>query len=258
MPSALDNRPLKFNEFKKRIGPVICTSATPGDWEEKSSDQIVEQIIRPTYLVDPKIEIKPVYSEKTDTSQIDDLKEEIKKENRVLVNSLTKKMSEELASYLDDEGIKSKYLHSDIGTMERASILTEFREGKFDVLVGINLLREGLDLPEVSLVAILEADQEGFLRSETAFIQTMGRAARNKTGRVILYADKMTGSMKRAIDEVERRRQIQLKFNKKHNKEPKTIEKEVAPLINLAEIVEDETKSDRSRKKNKNSKKRDN
>lgn len=241
LPSAIDNRPLNFSEFDERVDQIIYTSATPSDYERTKSSVIAQQIIRPTYLVDPEIEIKKVYNKKTDTSQIDDLEKEIAKvinrEERVLVNALTKKNAEELSSYFNENGIKSKFMHSDTGTVERSEILTEFREGQFNVLVGVNLLREGLDLPEVSLVAILEADQEGFLRSETSFIQTMGRAARNIKGRVILYADKVTGSMKRAIDEVNRRRKIQLEYNRKHGKKPKTIKKDIKPLIDLEELT---------------------
>jgi excinuclease ABC subunit B len=241
LPSAIDNRPLNFEEFDKRVGQVIYTSATPSDYERKHSDLITEQIIRPTYLVDPKVTIEKVFNKKSGESQIDHLEKEIaeiiKSGERVLVNALTKKMAEELANYFNENDIKSKFMHSDTGTVERSEILTEFRKGKFNVLVGVNLLREGLDLPEVSLVAILEADQEGFLRSETSFIQTMGRAARNIKGRVILYANKVTGSMRRAIDEVERRRKIQLEYNRKHDKKPKTIKKEIKPLIDLEELT---------------------
>lgn len=248
LPSAIDNRPLNFEEFEKRVGQIIFTSATPGEYERENSKCIVEQIIRPTYLVDPQVEIKKVYDNQTNTSQIDHLEKEIEKiiakKERVLVNALTKKNAEELATYFSDKGIKSKFMHSDTGTMERSDILTEFREGKFSVLVGVNLLREGLDLPEVSLVAILESDQEGFLRSETSFIQTMGRAARNVKGRVILYADKITGSMKRAINEVNRRRKIQLEFNRKYNKKPKTIKKDIKPLIDLKKLTNEENNNE--------------
>ena len=239
LPSALDNRPLKFSEFLERVGQVIFTSATPGPYERKNSSLIVEQIIRPTYLLDPKVEIKPIYDAKKDVSQIDDLIEEIKKtikeKERVLVNALTKKMAEELSEFLNSKGISSRYMHSETKTLERAKILVDFRKGKFNVLVGVNLLREGLDLPEVSLVAILDADKEGFLRSETSFIQTMGRAARNVRGRVILYADNLTGSIKHAVREVERRRKIQLEYNRKHHIKPETIRKKIKDLIDITD-----------------------
>lgn len=225
LPSAFDNRPLKFEECEKLIPQCIFVSATPSPWELKMSQQVVEQLIRPTGLVDPKITVKPA------THQVDDLLEEIKKrvekKQRVLVTTLTKRMAENLAEYLQDLGIRVRYLHSEIETIERSKILRELRMGKFDVLVGINLLREGLDLPEVSLVAILDADKEGFLRSETSIIQMSGRAARNVDGEVILYADKVTGSMKKALRETERRRRIQLEYNKKHGITPKTIEKKI-------------------------------
>lgn len=237
LPSALDNRPLNFNEFEKLIGQVVFTSATPGIFELKNSSQVVEQIIRPNGLVDPEIAIRPVFNFKNNTNQINDLIKEIQKvkknQGRIIVNTLTKKMAEDLSEFLKKKKIKNQYLHSDIKTLDRAEILTNFRRGIFDVLVGVNLLREGLDLPEVHLVAILDADKEGFLRSETSLIQTMGRAARNVKGKVILYADKITGSIKRTIDECNRRREIQLKYNKKHGITPKTIEKEVKELIKL-------------------------
>ena len=215
LPSALDNRPLKFPEFEKLIKQTIYVSATPGPYEmEKTGGKVVEQIIRPTGLLDPIIEVKPV------ENQIDDLIENIhktiEKKERVLVTTLTKRMAEDLTDYLSENGIKVKYLHSDIKTIERSEIIRDLRLGKFDVLIGINLLREGLDLPEVSLIAILDADKEGFLRSETSLIQTIGRAARNSKGHVIMYADKITRSMKKAIDETERRRKIQTEFNEKH------------------------------------------
>jgi len=237
LPSALDNRPLKFSEFEKRTGQTIFTSATPGPFELNNSSQVVEQIIRPTHLVDPPIEIRKVFDKKKNYSQIDDLIKEIaaitKKNERVLVNTLTKKMAEELAEFLISKGIKSRYMHSETKTLERAEILTAFRKGEFDILVGVNLLREGLDLPEVSLVAILDADREGFLRSETSLIQTMGRAARNLAGKVILYADNLTDSMKRAISEASRRSKAQLVYNKKHKIKPKSIEKAVEELIDV-------------------------
>ncbi len=237
LPSALDNRPLKFKEFLERIGQTIFTTATPQEFEKKKSSQIVELIIRPTGLVDPPIVLKKVFDKKTNTSQIDDILKEIKtivKNNeRAIINVLTKKMAEDLNDYLLKQNIKNKYLHSDIKTLERTKILTDFRKGKFNVLVGVNLLREGLDLPEVTLVAVLDADQEGFLRSETSLIQTMGRAARNVKGKVILYANTITSSMQKAIRESERRRKIQLEYNKKHNITPRSIKKEIKNLIDL-------------------------
>ncbi|MAF80123.1 excinuclease ABC subunit B [bacterium] len=240
LPSAKDNRPLKFPEFEKRIGQRIYTSATPGPYEKKHSEQIVEQIIRPTGLVDPKITVRPA------RGQVDDLipriKERVEKKERVLVTTLTKRMAEDLSQYLHDEGIKVTYLHSDVKTLDRIKILTSLRKGSFDVLVGVNLLREGLDLPEVSLVAILDADKEGFLRSETALIQTMGRAARNVRGEVMLYGDFKTGSMKRAIRETERRRKKQLDYNKRHNITPKTIVREISDIIPIKDILDLETK----------------
>ncbi len=235
LPSALDNRPLKFSEFEKMIDQTIFTSATPGAWELKHSSQVVEQIIRPTGLVDPEIEIRPVFNSQTDKSQIDDVISEIRKitinNERAIVNTLTKKMAEDLNDYFKKQGIKSNYLHSDIQTLDRTKILTNFRKGKFNVLIGVNLLREGLDLPEVTLVAILDSDREGFLRSETSLIQTMGRAARNVKGKIILYADSITPSMKRAIDEVNRRRKKQLAYNKKHHITPQSITKNIEEFI---------------------------
>ncbi|MFH0857081.1 MAG: helicase-related protein, partial [bacterium] len=268
LPSAFDNRPLKFPEFEAKVNKVIYTSATPGDYEKRHSENsgIIEQIIRPTGLVDPEIIIKPI------TGQVDDLIERIKKiierNERVLVTTLTKKMAEDLTEYLNEQILCSKggfknmtagtklagkrinadrigainrvsttgeniaeYLHSEVNTIERVKILEDLRKGKFAVLVGVNLLREGLDLPEVSLVAILDADKEGFLRSETSLIQTIGRAARNVRGQVIFYADNITGSMKRAIDETDRRRKIQLDYNKKHHITPRTIKKEIKSII---------------------------
>lgn len=237
LPSALDNRPLKFDEFEKRVGQVIFTSATPAQFELRHSSQVVEQIIRPTGLVDPYIEIRPVFDKKKNVSQIDDIMEELKvitgRKERAIVNVLTKKMAEDLSDFLLKQGFSVNYLHSEIKTLDRTKVLIDFRRGKFDVLVGVNLLREGLDLPEVTLVAILDADREGFLRSESSLIQTMGRAARNVRGKVILYADELTASMKRAIFEVERRRNIQLEYNRKHGIVPKSIEKDVEEFIDL-------------------------
>ncbi|MFW6421317.1 MAG: excinuclease ABC subunit UvrB [Candidatus Bipolaricaulota bacterium] len=228
LPSALDNRPLRFEEFENRINQVIYTSATPGPYEHEHSEQIVEQINRPTGLVDPEVEVRPV------ENQVDDLMAEIEKvtsrDERVLVTTLTKKLAEELTDYFLEMGIKARYLHSEIDTLDRVKILRDLRRGQFNVLVGINLLREGLDLPEASLVAILDADKEGFLRSDTSLIQTMGRAARNVRGKVILYADEITGSMERAIEETRRRREIQLAYNEEHDIEPQTIEKEISDI----------------------------
>ncbi|OGI60333.1 excinuclease ABC subunit B [Candidatus Nomurabacteria bacterium RIFCSPHIGHO2_01_FULL_37_25] len=238
LPSAKDNRPLKYEEFKERIGPVIYTSATPGEQERKESEQIVEQIIRPTGLVDPETIIKPVSEKNAYKGQIQDFIMEtgktIKKGFRVLATTLTKKMAEDLVTYLKNlpagRQVKAEYLHSDIKTMERIKILTQFRKGEFDVLVGVNLLREGLDLPEVALIGILDADKTGFLRSETALIQTIGRAARNSEGKVILYADILTNAMDHALKETTRRRNIQLAYNKKHGIIPKTISKKIKDI----------------------------
>ncbi len=239
LPSALDNRPLRFPEFEKRIGQMIFTTATPGDFEAKNSKQTAEQVIRPTGLVDPEIEIRPVFNKKENYSQINDITAEVIKiaalGERAIINTLTKKQAEDLNTYLSNKGIKSNYLHSDIKTFERTEILMNFREGKFDVLIGVNLLREGLDLPEVTLVAILDADREGFLRSQTSLMQTMGRAARNVKGKIILYADKKTDSMKRAINEAERRRTKQLAYNKKYNITPTTITKKIEEFLDVAE-----------------------
>ncbi len=233
LPAALDNRPLKFDEWKSKVKKTVLVSATPGKWENENSQLFVEQIIRPTGLLDPNVVIKPT------ENQIHDLLAEIKNVinngNRVLVTTLTKKMSEALSDFLLKSGIKTRYLHSDIDTLERIEILRDLRKGEFDVLVGINLLREGLDLPEVQLVAILDADKEGFLRSETSLIQTIGRAARNKDGYVIMYADKYTDSMTKAVQETKRRRALQEEHNRKHNITPKTIEKGITDILELVE-----------------------
>ena len=237
LPSALDNRPLQFNEFESMINQILFVSATPGPYERENEEQEVEQIIRPTGLLDPIVEVRPT------KNQIDDLVTEIykniEKNERVLITTLTKKMSEDLTKYLEELDIKVTYLHSDIDTLERMEIIRDLRLGKYDVLVGINLLREGLDLPEVSLIAILDADKEGFLRSETALIQTIGRAARNKNGRVIMYGDKITKSMDVAIKETNRRRKIQDKFNKEHNIIPKSIIKNIRDVISATHVAEE-------------------
>ena len=242
LPAALDNRPLKFDEWKSKVKQTVLVSATPGKWENENSQLFVEQIIRPTGLLDPNVLIKPT------ENQINDLLSEIKNVinngNRVLVTTLTKKMSEALSDFLLKSGVKTRYLHSDIDTLERIEILRDLRKGEFDVLVGINLLREGLDLPEVQLVAILDADKEGFLRSETSLIQTIGRAARNKDGYVIMYADKLTDSMTKAVQETKRRRALQEEHNRKHNITPKTIEKGITDIL---ELVEKTRASDSSR-----------
>lgn len=229
LPSASDNRPLKPNEFSSRIGNVIYTSATPGSYEREKSAQIVEQIIRPTGLVDPGVVIRPARGQVQDL--IPRIEARAAEGERVLVTTLTKRMAEDLSEYLKEANVKSCYLHSDIKTLDRIRILTELRRGKFDVLVGVNLLREGLDLPEVSLVAVLDADKEGFLRSETSLIQTMGRAARNVRGEVVLYADHVTGSLARAVKETRRRRKLQIAHNRKHGIIPKTIEKEIKNIL---------------------------
>jgi len=234
LPSAKDNRPLTFDEFIERVGPMVFTSATPSDYEFETSRKVVEQVIRPTGLIDPKVDIKPIRESVKYKGQIFDFIEEtekaIKLGGRVLATTLTKKMAEDLSIFLKEKGIKAEYLHSDIKTIDRITILTEFRRGKYDCLVGVNLLREGLDLPEVSLIGILDADKEGFLRSESSLIQTIGRAARNVAGRVILYADNVTGSIGRAIKETDRRRSIQVEYNEKHNITPKTIIKSIRDI----------------------------
>ena len=237
LPSALDNRPLKFDEFVERINQIVYVSATPGPYEMEVETNVAEQIIRPTGLLDPSIEIRPI------KGQMDDLLGEIHKRaaknERVLVTTLTKKMAEDLTEFLKEMGVRVRYLHSDIVTIERAEIIRDLRAGVFDVLVGINLLREGLDMPEVSLVAILDADKEGFLRSDTAMIQTIGRAARNVNGHVIMYADRVTGSMQRAMDETDRRRAVQEAYNIEHHITPKSVSKDVKELIELTKIEED-------------------
>ncbi len=234
LPSALDNRPLNFEEFQERINQAVYVSATPGPFEMEVQTNLAEQIIRPTGLLDPEIEVRPIRGQMDDL--LGEIKERAKKDERVLVTTLTKRMAEDLTNYLREMGVRVRYLHSDVVTIERAEIIRDLRAGVFDVLVGINLLREGLDMPEVSLVAILDADKEGFLRSETAMIQTIGRAARNAHGKVIMYADRMTGSMERAISETDRRRALQKAYNKEHHITPKTIQKSVVDLIELTKI----------------------
>lgn len=236
LPSALDNRPLKFEEFEDKVSQIVYVSATPGPYELEKCETTVQQIIRPTGLLDPIIEVRP------SKGQIDDLISEIRlrmeREERVLVTTLTKKMSEDLTDYLKEVGIKVRYMHSEIKTLERMAILRDLRLGTFDVLIGINLLREGLDLPEVSLVTILDADKEGFLRSERSLIQTIGRAARNSDGRVIMYGDKITDSMDKAIKETERRRAIQIQYNEDHGITPQTIRKKIRDVIEATKVAE--------------------
>ena len=252
LPSAFDNRPLTFEEFAARINQIVYVSATPGKYEMQQAQQVAQQIIRPTGLLDPEVEVRPL------AGQIDDLLSEIRvrieRNERVLVTTLTKRMAENLTEYLREAGVKVRYLHSDIATIERAEIIHDLRAGEFDVLVGINLLREGLDMPEVSLIAILDADKEGFLRSDTALIQTIGRAARNAGGHVIMYGDVITGSMQRAIDETERRRAIQQEYNEEHGIVPKTIVKPIVPLIEMT-LVAAEDKSPYGKKDGKAKKK---
>ncbi len=253
LPSAFDNRPLTFDEFAARINQIIYVSATPGKYELKQAQQVAQQIIRPTGLLDPEIEVRPLKGQMDDL--LGEIKTRIQKKERVLVTTLTKKMAENLTEYLKEVGVKVRYLHSDIATIERAEIIHDLRAGAFDVLVGINLLREGLDMPEVSLIAILDADKEGFLRSDTSLIQTIGRAARNAQGHVIMYADNVTDSMKRAMDETERRREIQQAYNKVHGITPKTIVKPIKPLIETTLVAESTAKYETNGKKKKLTKK---
>ncbi|KRM95855.1 excinuclease ABC subunit B [Liquorilactobacillus aquaticus DSM 21051] len=242
LPSALDNRPLTISEFEKHINQIVYMSATPGPYEQAQTDEIVQQIIRPTGLLDPIIEIRPIMGQMDDL--VGEINKRVERNERVFITTLTKKMSEDLTDYLKELRIKVKYLHSDIKTLERTKIVRDLRLGKFDVLVGINLLREGIDVPEVSLVAILDADKEGFLRSERSLVQTVGRAARNENGRVIMYADKVTDSMKAAIDETKRRRSIQERYNKEHHIVPKTIKKKVRDLISITKPVKNGRKKE--------------
>ena len=239
LPSARDNRPLTFDEFGGRVGQVIFTSATPSDYEQEASDQIVEQVVRPTGLIDPEVLVRKVSADKNYSGQIQDFiseaKRVVEKRERVIATTLTKKMAEDLSSYLKEQGVKAEYLHSDIKTIDRIKILSDFRRGNFDCIVGVNLLREGLDLPEVSFIGILDADKEGFLRSDTSLIQIIGRAARNVAGRVILYADVITGSIERAMGETNRRRTVQIAYNKKHGITPKTIIKKIHDITDQLE-----------------------
>ena len=254
LPSAMDNRPLHFKEFEEHINQIVYVSATPGPYEEEHAPGVIEQIIRPTGLLDPNVDVRPI------EGQIDDLlgeiNERIAKNERVLVTTLTKKMSEDLTDYLKELGVKVQYLHSEIKTLERIEIIRDLRLGKYDVLIGINLLREGLDIPEVSLVAILDADKEGFLRSERSLIQTIGRAARNENGHVIMYADKMTNSMEIAISETKRRRAIQEAYNIEHGITPKTIQKDIRDVIRATQAAE-AGEDERAAKKYENLSKKD-
>jgi len=241
LPSALDNRPLKFEEFESLAPQMIYVSATPGNYEGEKSGSVVEQVVRPTGLIDPEVEVRPVGTQVDDV--LSEINERVAKQERVLITTLTKRMSEDLTDYLDEHGVRVRYLHSDIDTVERVEIIQDLRKGLFDVLVGINLLREGLDIPEVSLVAILDADKEGFLRSDRSLIQTIGRAARNLHGKAILYADKVTGSMQRAIDETDRRRQKQVEHNKKYGITPRSVEKAVGNIMEGAQSKYDQKRA---------------
>ncbi|MGD6804947.1 excinuclease ABC subunit UvrB [Rossellomorea aquimaris] len=247
LPSAMDNRPLRFEEFEGKVDQLVYVSATPGPYEEEHSPEMIQQIIRPTGLLDPTIDVRPIEGQIDD--MIGEINERIEKNERVLVTTLTKKMSEDLSAYLKEIGIKVQYLHSEIKTLERIEILRDLRMGKYDVLVGINLLREGLDIPEVSLVTILDADKEGFLRSERSLIQTIGRAARNSNGHVIMYADKITDSMRKALDETSRRREIQTAYNEKHGITPQTIKKNIPNLIRATYAAEDQAEYEGTPKK---------
>lgn len=238
LPSALDNRPLRFEEYENRVHQAIYVSATPGPYELEHTPEMVEQIIRPTGLLDPLIDVRPI--EGQIDNLIDEIQDRIARDERVLVTTLTKKMSEDLSAYLKEMGLKVEYLHSEIKTLERIEIIRELRKGTYDVLIGINLLREGLDIPEVSLVAILDADKEGFLRSERSLIQTIGRAARNANGHVIMYADHVTDSMKKAIDETKRRRALQMAYNEEHGITPQTIIKKIPDVIRATQVAEEE------------------
>jgi excinuclease ABC subunit B len=246
LPSALDNRPLRFDEYLEKVGQMVFVSATPGAWELRQSTRIAEQLIRPTFLIDPVVELRPT------RNQIDDLLNEIRKREekgeRVLVTTLTKKMSEDLTDYLLEAGVKTRYLHSEVDTLERIQIIRELRLGDYDVLVGVNLLREGLDLPEVSLVAILDADKEGFLRGKTALIQTIGRAARHVEGKVLMYADKQTEAIKSALDETNRRRAIQLAYNEEHGTKPISITKGVSDIAEFLQLEQPHVPKSRRRR----------
>ncbi len=243
LPSALDNRPLRFEEWEQKVGQVIFVSATPGPYEEQYTGQVVEQIIRPTGLLDPLIEVRPAETQVDDC--LSEIRERVAADERVLITTLTKRMAEDLTDYLDEHGVRVRYLHSDIETVERVEIIRDLRKGEFDVLVGINLLREGLDMPEVSLVAIFDADKEGFLRSERSLIQTIGRAARHLNGKAILYADKVTKSMQAAMDETRRRREIQEAFNKEHDIKPKSIVKDIVDIMEGARLVKNKKTPDK-------------
>ncbi len=247
LPSAFDNRPLFFEEFESKLNQTVFVSATPGDFEAENSEGVVEQLIRPTGLVDPDVEVRPIEGQVDDL--IGEIRQRVKKQERVLVTTLTRKMAEDLTGYLENNGIKVKYIHFNIDTIERMQIIRDLRLGEFDVLVGINLLREGLDIPEVSLVAILDADKEGFLRAERSLIQTIGRAARNAEGKVIMYADKITGSMDRAINETNRRRAVQMKFNEEHGIIPRTIKKDIRDIIEIGKSEPKTTNKRKSEKK---------